>query len=298
MYAAPGRTFQQRSVFKGLNGVAGMSVARFVLSFLIVIQLSACGTYIPDTQDFPGNQGDQQLLVQSVVQSIYCEVANDITDLYDQSTKYPALAPIAKTLDTWGIQLTLSLKTEEKGTLNPTVVFTPPNPATALFSLAGGASLTSDAIRTDKLYYYYKVRDLKGHRCPTGVQPSGPVSSPLIQTNLKFGDWLYDVFIPVGNNLISLPSTANGPLKSNVVYYEVSFEITTTGQLTPGWKFTHLTVNPTGTLAAATRDRTHDIQITMGPGDNSGLKGTALNAQLSGDLGHSVANGLKSLAIP
>jgi hypothetical protein len=45
--------------------------------------LSGCGTYVPDTQDFPGNQGDQQLLVEAVVQSVHCEVSNAISDFYD-----------------------------------------------------------------------------------------------------------------------------------------------------------------------------------------------------------------------
>jgi hypothetical protein len=68
--------------------------------------------------------------------------------------------------------------------------------------------------------------------------------------------------------------------------------------LTPSWKFKRVTVNPTGTLAAASRDRTHDLQITMGPGDSAGLKGPAANAQLAGDVGLSVANGIKTLVLP
>jgi hypothetical protein len=275
-----------------------MSAMRLSFAYVGALILTGCGTVVPDTQDFPGNQGDQQLLVAAVIQSIHCEVSNAISDIYDQVKKYPAMTPVAKALDTWGVQLTLSLKTEEKGTLNPTVVWTPPSPATALFSLAGSATLSSDAIRTDKLYFYYRVKDLKHHHCPTGIQPSAPVSSPLIQTNLKFGDWLYDTLIPVGNGDITLPTSPNGPLKTNVVYYEVSFEVTTSGGLTPAWKFTRVSVNPSGTLAAASRDRTHDLQITMGPGDQNGLTGTAANAQLSGDVGRSVANGVKTLMSP
>jgi hypothetical protein len=275
-----------------------MSAKRWIASVIGAFVLNGCGTYVPDTQDFPGNTGDQQLLIQAIVESVHCEVGNAISDLYRQAGKYPSLLPITKALDTWGLQMLLSLKTEEKGTLNPTVVWTPPSPATALFTLGGSATLSSDAIRTDKLYFYYKVKDLKNYHCPTGIQPVAPVSSPLIQTNLKFGDWLYDVLVPAGTHEISLPTSPSGPLKQNVIYYEVSFEITTAGGLTPAWKFARVTVNPTGTLAAATRDRTHDLQITMGPGTDSGLKGPAANAQLSGDIGLSVANGVKSLFVP
>jgi hypothetical protein len=272
-----------------------MSAKRMSFAFVSVLLLSACGTYVPDTQDFPGNQGDQQLLVAAVIQSIHCEVSNAISDIYDKVKKYPAMTPVAKALDNWGMQLTLSLKTEEKGVLNPTVVWTPPNPATALFSLAGGATLSADAIRTDKIYFYYRVKDLKNRHCRAGVQPTGPVSSPLIQTNLKFGDYLFDTLIPVGSGDLDLPTSPNGPLKQNVLYYEVSFEITTTGTLNPAWTFTRVLVNPAGTLASASRDRTHDLQITMGPGDSSGLTGTAATAQLSGDVGQSVANSLRTV---
>jgi hypothetical protein len=275
-----------------------MTAFKFVLAVVAAAVLGGCGTYVPDTQDFPGNTGDQHLLVQAVVQSVHCEVENAIFDLYRQAGQYPAMRPVTKALDNWGLQMTLSLKTEEKGTLNPTVVWSPPSPVTAIFSLAGTATLSSDAIRTDKLYFYYRVKDLKNRHCPTGIQPYAPVSSPLIQTNLKFGDWLYDVLIPAGTGEITLPTSPSGPLKQNVIYYEVSFEVTTTGSITPSWKFKHVTVNPTGTLAAALRDRTHDLQITMGPGDDKGLQGTAATAQLSGDVGLSVANNIRRIIEP
>jgi hypothetical protein len=284
-----------------------MSASRWTVSVVVAFVLTGCGTYVPDTQDFPGNTGDQQLLVQAIVQSVHCEVANAISDIYRQSAKYPALVPITKTLENWGLQMTLSLKTEEKGALNPTVLVTPPTPATAVFTLGAGVTLSADAIRTDKLYFYYRVKDLKKLHCPTGIPPEAPVSSPLIQNNLKFGDWLYDILIPAGTNEITLPTSPKGPLKQNVIYYEVSFEIVTGGTLTPSWKFTRVnvnrigtvSVNPTGTLAAATRDRTHDLQITMGPGDDLGLIGPAANAQLSGDIGLSVANSVRgALTLP
>lgn len=268
-------------------------------SLFIFLLVGGCGTYVPDTQEFPGNTGDQQLLVQAVVQSVHCEVVNAISDLYTQAEKYPDMRPLTERMKNWGVQMTLSLKTEEKGTLNPIVVWTPPNPATSIFSLTGSATLSSDAIRTDKLYFYYKVSELRDRKhCATGVQPEAPVSSPLIQSNLKFGDWLFDQVAPVATNEVSLPSSSAGPLKQNVLYYEVSFEVVTTGGLTPAWKLVHLSTNPSGALFAATRDRTHDLQITMGPGDSNGLKGPAATAQLSGDVGLSVANGVKSLALP
>lgn len=273
-----------------------MRTSRIIAPVLGGVLLSACGTYVPDTQDFPGNQNDQQLLVSAVVQSIHCEVGNAISDLYDKAKQYPDMRPMTKALETWGMQLTLSLKTEEKGTLGPAVVWTPPSPATALFSLSGGLTASADAIRTDKIYFYYLIKDLEHYRCPTGIQPRGPVSSPLIQNRLKFRDYLFDVLLPVGNGEINLPTNPAGALSTNVLYYEVSFEIINSGNLTPAWTFTRVLVNPAGTtFASATRDRTHDLQITMGPGNTTGLIGPAQTAQLSGDVGLSVANSVRTL---
>ncbi len=281
-----------------LRAKKALKAAPSLISALSLVLLNGCGTVVPDTQDFPGNAGDQQLLVQAVVQSVHCEVVNAISDLFEQSKRYPSMRAFTDKIKDWGAQMVLSLKTEEKGTLNPTVVFTPATPATAVFTLAGTATLSSDAIRTDKLYFYYKISDLRKRKhCPTGVQPAAPVSSPLIQNNLKFGDWLYDQLAPVATNEISVPTSASGPLKQNVLYYEVSFEVVTTGGLTPAWKLTRAMVNPTGTLLAATRDRTHDLQITLGPGDSNGLTGQAANAQLAADIGLSVTNGVKSAII-
>ncbi|VIO64959.1 hypothetical protein CI1B_00530 [Bradyrhizobium ivorense] len=262
-----------------------------------VLFLSGCGTYVPDTQDFPGTTTDQQLLVATVIKSIHCEVGNAISDLYEQAKHYPSMRPMTNALETWGMQLTLSLKTEEKGSLGPAVVWSPPSPATALFSLSGGLSASADAIRTDKIYFYYLIKDLKHYRCETGIQPPGPVSSPLIQKNLKFRDYLFNVMLPVGTHEIQLPTNPGGALATNVLYYEVSFEIANSGNVTPAWTFTRVSVNPAGTtLASALRDRTHDLQITMGPGNTTGLTGQASNAQASGDIGLSVANSIRPSA--
>jgi hypothetical protein len=104
------------------------------------------------------------------------------------------------------------------------------------------------------------------------------------------------VLLPVGNGEINLPTNPAGALGTNVLYYEVSFEIINSGNLTPAWTFTRVVVNPAGTtFASVSRDRTHDLQITMGPGNTVGLTGPAQSAQLAGDVGLSVANSVRTL---
>ena len=99
-----------------------MSTMRWTSLATTGFLLGSCGTYVPDIQDFPGNTGDQQLLVQAVVQSVHCEVVNAVSDLYRQADRYPAMRSFTDKIKDWGVQMMLSLKTEEKGTLNPIVV--------------------------------------------------------------------------------------------------------------------------------------------------------------------------------
>jgi len=80
----------------------------------------------------------------------------------------------------------------------------------------------------------------------------------------------------------------------------------TTGTVSPGWKLVNATINQTGTFLTATRDRTHDLQITFGPvaaappNPNDPKKAKALqlsqaaaNAALAGEIGTAVANAIK-----
>ena len=57
--------------------------------------------------------------------------------------------------------------------------------------------------------------------------------------------------------------------KANVLSHEVTFDITTTGNITPSWKLLRGTVNQGGTFLTASRDRKHDLTVTFGPLDNT-----------------------------
>ena len=132
--------------------------------------LASCGTYVPDIQEPPFRQGAQQELVQAIVTSVHCEVINAVVDLYNQSQRYPDLKPIANSMSTWGVQMALTLKTRENSTFNPSAVWTPISPAS--FTLGASATLSSEAVRTNILNFYYTVAELRARGpCKTGVQP-------------------------------------------------------------------------------------------------------------------------------
>jgi hypothetical protein len=254
--------------------------------------LGNCGTYVPDIQEPPFGQGAQQELVNAIVTSVHCEVVNAIVDLYSKQKRYRDLRPIANRMSTWGVQMALTLRTRENSTLNPSAVWTPISLAS--FTLGASATVSSEAIRTNILNFYYSVAELRARgTCTTGVQPYSGATSLLIQSDLKFGDWLFDQVTTAATGETQVPTSTTGPLKQNVLSHEVSFEVVSSGGITPAWKLTEALVNQSGTFLQGTRDRTHSLLITMGPGDNAGLKGAAKDAHLSQTIGLTVSNHLE-----
>jgi len=133
----------------------------WVTAAFVTTLLSSCGTYVPDVQDVPG--GDGRLLIKAIVDSIHCELTNSVQAVVGQDVdlakKLNQGQRTASWLDKWGVQGLLTLTIRERTEANPTVNWTP-NPVTALFTLAGGLDLSSEATRVEKLIFYYNVSDL------------------------------------------------------------------------------------------------------------------------------------------
>jgi hypothetical protein len=183
---------------------------------------------------------------------------------------------------------------EEKTGFSPSVVYLPHSPLTSVFSLGGGLTQSADATRTDKLSFYYKVSDLLAQEpCKAGIQ-EGNDTSLLIQNDLKLSEWLQDYLTPIATQEVQEPSSKAGILKSNVISHDVKFEVLSSGNLTPAWKLSNATVDQTGSLFSTSRDRTHDLLITLGPGDSTGLTGAAADADISQQITNGITTGLKN----
>lgn len=285
-----------------------MQKTSLYLALSAIITLGGCGTYVPEIQDFGDSAtGDisraGQLYVSNIVESIRCEVRNAVYDLYNQEAQTPSGAGLKQIafLDTWAAQITLNLTVDEKGVVAPTSNILPiGQPKNWIFNLGLGASGSSEAQRIDKVSFIYPVSDLKKYRCQT--RPNGAF---LEASDLKFKEWLYDAVDLEGQELVHYPSNSNGPLKQNVLYYEVKFDVITTGSVSPGWKLVNATINQTGTFLTASRERTHDLQITFGPATLTPanpkdpkspktlqLSNAAANTALAGEIGTAVANAI------
>jgi hypothetical protein len=232
------------------------------------VTLAGCGMHVPEIQEFPQDSVDGQLLVRDIVASVNCEISDAVNYVIDQDTK---LAPanggrrLAPWFDAWGIQSTLQLTIDEKSAINPVVSWLPPGlgQPSQIFSIGGGVTYSNEATRIDKLNSFNTVQQFRGRACSVRRQ-----GTYILSSDLKLREWLTDVILAADTGEFPVPSSADGPWKSNVISHEVKFQVTTSGNVTPGWKLTRVNINQSGTFLSASRDRTHDLTITLGPMSN------------------------------
>lgn len=246
-----------------------MSVKRFaVIALICAVALAGCGTFVPEIWDFPDNNSEAKNneLVQAIIVSIHCELEDAVTSVInaDIDTAKTNRYFYAQFLRKWGAEVGLTLQLEEKTIANANAVYLPPSPASSIFTLGGGLTGTADATRVEKVNFYYRVTELylgRNRKCYRDDNP--PSGSLLIQSDLKLREWL-DAMI---NGVATAQITNVG--KQNVLSHQITFEITTGGNITPAWKLVRATFNQSGPFLSATRDRKHDLVVTFGPLDFS-----------------------------
>jgi hypothetical protein len=239
-----------------------MTATRFVVPFLVGGLLAGCGLRVPEIAD-SGDRVEGQQLVQAILINITCELRGAVNDLR-------AAYPKGTFIDGYGIQTTLTLTYEEKGTLAPSVNWLPPSPVTAVFNLGAGLNLSSDATRKNVIDGYYLVSDLENARCSDAARPNGAF---LLQSDLKLSEWLFDAMSASMTNTVNFKNTALG-VKDSILQHEVKFIIDTSANATPTDKFKLVTVNPGGTFLNLDRSRTNDLLITLGPANTAVVAAT------------------------
>jgi hypothetical protein len=258
-------------------------------AFVGAMMLAGCGFVVPEIRDFPNNTSaaKNNVLVQAIIHSIHCELEDAVRSVINEGDFYSTF------LKEWGAEVGLTLQLEEKTTVNPNAVYLPPSPPSSIFTLSGGLTGTADATRIDKINYYYTVQDLYNGRTQKCVRDNNPPSdSLLIKSDLKLGEWL-DAMVN---------SAATGQVKAvgkeNVLSHQITFEVTTSGDITPAWKLVRATFNQSGSFLTASRDRKHDLVITFGQLDHSKsgsfLKPIAESAHFSSQLTSGITSGFKS----
>jgi len=191
------------------------------------------------------------------------------------------------------------------------------------YSLGLNGTLSSENIRYDKYNFYYAARDLvlpitEGSSCYTNVPNIlGPKSSssPLIDaSNLGLQEWLLSAVRVIDYHRSSraaandegIPLGTSGSFVSDSANYDNKFIIVTDASVSPTWNLVRVGT-PTTPFLDANRTRTHELLITLAPGDTittrtaSGKKlvrsvgpsAGAINSHLAAQIGSAVANALR-----
>lgn len=265
--------------------------------------LTACGTYVPDIQEFWGAPKDATIKVNKIAGQVTCELHKAVQQVFhDNATRtgsYPRFEaepgqtpPKYQTLewfDSWVVQVNLKLNIVEDTSLTPGVslntvmpsavttfpgaaaVTTPQSYATGL-----GATLSSTATRTDQLNMFFTVHELRGGRSarelPCTTSPAR--ADFFVQSDLKIYDWLSAALLPQYTDIVDIGANTSA---QNTIIHDIKFEIVSDGSVDPTWKLVRVSANTSPNLLSAGRDRTQELIITFSP--KSGSKSLAPAAQ-------------------
>jgi hypothetical protein len=310
---------------------------RSVLKFAVLpgsALLAACGLTVPQIGELWDDESGKPALnlEKEIKEKVYCELQNAVYHVNNEIDKIlvdetdPKTGKLIKKFypqlpEAWGVTLTLTLTVEELSALNPGVTFnTPIIPGTTYFpgklsitnnaqayNFGLGGTLSSDATRTDKFTFFYPVKDLEqvpSAQCkPLSDEPRYSLdtehyqgSSLLLESDLGIKKWLVsatEVKNSIGNSAVN---------PSQVLSYDVKFEIVSSGNITPQWKLIRISANNgSAPFFNTKRDRTHEMLLTFGPVSSTKGKGgnqepstLASNDALAQQIGSAVGNAVKS----
>lgn len=214
----------------------------------------------------------------TLIRSIVCELSYAVTlaienDL-DQATYRPSHKIYSRFLDDWGVEVATDLTVNESTTLNPTGIWAPVSPISAVFTLAGGVNTGSAATNENKYNVFYPISalykptlfKLNTESRPCRDPRRNKEGSPLVDIDLQILPLLETRIQVVQLGFANEPKAAEVVKgEKNVLTQTVSIKESISGDITPAWKFTTGSVDPTGKLFSTSRDRTHQIVFTFGP---------------------------------
>ncbi|MDR6827690.1 hypothetical protein J2X48_001416 [Bosea sp. BE271] len=240
-------------------------------ALLIPLAGGGCGTVVPNAVDWSSDHTDTldtALLVENITLSVQCELQNAVASIVATEARAAAMRAnhrnYVEFLEEWGAEVSLTLTIAENTNLNPTALLAPPSAPSSLFTVSGGLTLSNKATRLEKINLFYTVKELNR----IGCAKSHSMKSPLIYNDLKIAGILESrILLSV---LGRARDPGDGPKlvgKNHGLTHQVTFQVVSSGNVTPTWKLVHATINPTGSLLNTGRDRTHDLVVTFGPLD-------------------------------
>jgi hypothetical protein len=256
-----------------------MQLFRLLCAASCSLSLAACGTYIPSQRDWPhGSAREVADMNATLVRSIVCELSYAVTLAVEndlgQAADRRSHRAYSRFLADWGVEVATDLTVTENSTISPSGIWAPISPASAVFTLAGGISAAAVSTNENTYNVFYPISalykpnlfQLNSEERPCRDPRGNKEGSPLVDIDLQILPLLTSRIQIVQLGFGGSPDTAaivKG--EKNVLTQTVSIKESLSGDITPTWKFTTGSVNPSGNLFSTGRSRTHQVVFTFGP---------------------------------
>lgn len=250
---------------------------------IIGLSLAGCGTYVPSLQEFASDPRSETQLVQAILTNVKCELRAAVYE-FDHPEGHTRTGPTY--IDKWGVITNLGLTISERSAANPTADLLSVSPS-ALFTASFGVHGSAEATRTDKIESFITIAELRALNRNGKCDPRLRGGPFLLQNDLKLSHWLTAALVGYSTDVVNFST-----FKANdaVLTHDVKFQIVTSGEFTPQWRLVRANVNTGGTLLSASRDRTHQLTLTLGPTDEKYRPSQQLsNAAQAQAIGNAVA---------
>lgn len=264
---------------------------KIVYAAFSTVWLSGCGTYAPQHPEFWAADLSLSQKTANIAAQVKCELARGVQNLNRGGATW---------INGWGALVSFTLDTSEKTTLMPGVSLLKPLPNAVShfpglddvttgqsFKFGLGAELSSEAQRKSAVTFFYTVAELAAFAYREPCLPAASARGFLfMESALGLDQWLYAAASLATTNTAAEPFLKTGPYAQNAISETIKFEIVTGGTATPVWKLVRVAANEDGPLFGARKQRSQQVDITLGPLDKApgGALGPAAQAQFNAQL--------------
>ncbi|TPM34181.1 hypothetical protein [Mesorhizobium sp. B2-3-4] len=277
-----------------------MTARRF--SAAACLLLSSCGLYAPQKELFYANAIDQNgrsrngKIESNVIANIRCEITKGIYDAVNTGS-VPWMA-------TWGTTISLNLVWDEQSSISPGLSYSDPFGVSKTFTLGAGGTASAHATRNEAITFTLENKTLLAEavltrRANGKLDCSALADGVTVESDLDIDQFIYDKATIAGGHEATT-KTIDYP-QFSTFQETLTFVASVSANMTPTWKLTRFTANPSGNFLSATRMKTSTVVITLGPlakhASPAGPAELAIQAQVQHDAaltGGAVASSLLS----
>lgn len=233
-------------------------------SFVAIATLlqASCGTTLPVMDMNHQTDAKFKLFVQSIAQHVKCELQRAVAVEYEPSD------PNRRILYDWAAKVALTIRARDESALNANLSVLD---RLLEFTFAATGRLEANGTREMTMTYYLPFNELLDNKkivqshlrtqdCDAGRERSviEPIAGNLgIHQSLKAALETWDISRTLSDRL------EGGPF--DTITHHVTFVVIGGGTVTPSWRLVRVSANTAQSFVSATRTRTDELLITIGP---------------------------------